>query len=742
MDSTKTEWTMKRIIITLLLVLFCENLLAQKADLPEFLLNNDILQYENKSVQMPADIDCSNRHKHLKYDEIQSSAIIRRNYDVLTYDLYMDWYNVLNATDTMPKDRIYTGINKVSILIDSSNVTAIDFDAAELQIDSVFINNNKILLPQQPDSMILHIILPGTYNLGDTLHIEINYTYTNKENHGFYLYQKGQFIELGPPPYRDSIIIEERSAYMFSEPERARYWMPCNDVPYDKAFSKISVRVPKGYKVASNGNLLSVINDTISSTYNWIDPAPITTYLMVSTASKYKEFSDWYHKRNNPNDSIEIKYYVWEKDYKNTVDSVYNPDTTDAFKYNARHAFDGVVSMVENFAEKWVEYPFVKYGMATVPLFGGGMEHQTMTTIDRNWIRDRNVGGGISYWRLQEVMAHELAHMWLGDLITCATWKDIWINEGGATWGEAIYREKLWGNMNGYYSRMRETRRDYLRSGFYNQSIYDTPKDYIFWIMTSLTYAKASWVYHMLRTMLGDDVFFPAFRSLLNKYAYKSLETEDFKNSFKEDVPNPPVPFDTYFDQWVYHAGHPVYELSTLSRNFGAGSYDVIVHINQIQPASESIPAVFVAPVFLKFFGPDTVAYDTVINDKRRQFFIFNLGFQVDSVSIDSNLVLCELSSSIVAVRENKEIESISQVYPNPVSRGQNARFNAGFTGMNNVSVEIYDELGNKLETVYNGSLNEGNYTFEFNTREFVPGAYMILCRTGDKCRTFRFTVL
>ncbi|MBI5325454.1 MAG: M1 family metallopeptidase [Ignavibacteriae bacterium] len=733
---------MIRAINTLLMILTFVSVYSQEIKIPEILLNNDLQNPENKAMNLPADVDCSRRYRQFKYDETQATAIVRRNYDVLTYDLYMDWYNVLNSTDTMPKDRIYTGINKIKILIDSSNTTAIDFDAAKLQIDSVFVDNEKTIMSISKDSMNLNIILPQEYNLGDTLNVIIYYKYIGEKNNGFNLYPKGQFIELGPPPYLDSIFIEERSAYTFSEPENARYWMPCNDAPYDKALSKISVRVPKGYQVASNGKLLSVYNDNSSSTFSWREPAQITTYLMVATASKYKIFSDWYHKRNNPNDSIEIVYYVWEKDYKNTVDSAYNPDTTDAYKYNARHAFNNVVGMMEAFTEKWIEYPFVKYGMATVPDFGGGMEHQTMTTIDRNWIRDKSSGGGNAYGTWQRVIAHELAHMWLGDLITCATWKDIWINEGGATWGEAIYREKQWGSIEGYYSRMREARRDYLRNGFYNQSIYDTPKEFIFWIMTSLTYAKASWVYHMLRTMLGDDVFFPAFRNLLTKHANTSIETEDFKNSFKESVPNPPVPFDTYFDQWVYHAGHPIYELSTVSNNWGASGYDVTVNINQVQPESETIPGVFVAPLVLKFFGADTVAYDTVINDTRNQSFSFRLGFQIDSVIIDTNLVLCELSSSIVSVRENKETESIAQVFPNPVTRGQSARFNAGFTGMNNVSVDIYDNLGNKLQTVYEGYLDEGKYTFEFNTREFVPGAYMILCRTGDKCRTFRFTVL
>ncbi|TAL67243.1 MAG: T9SS type A sorting domain-containing protein [Bacteroidetes bacterium] len=734
---------MIKAINTLLIILTIVSVNAQENKIPDFLLSNEIIKPENKILNLPSEIECSRRYKYHNFDEIQSSAIIRRNYNVLTYDLYMDWYNVLNSTGMSMKERTYTGKNTIGIEIDSPNVSFIEFDAASLQIDSVFVDNVEIKPTPQPINDTLIIPLERVYNQNETLNVRIDYTHNLTYNSGFFLYPKGRAVDIGPPPARDTIYIEERIAYTMSEPEGARYWMPCNDAPYDKAISNISVRVPKGYTVASNGRRKSIEKDDSSKTYNWGDNVPITTYLMCATASKFKEFSDWYIKRNEPNDSVEIKYYVWESDYKNTVDSVYNPDTTDVYKFNARHAFDNVVAMVENFADKWIEYPFVKYGMAAVQDFGfGGMEHQTMTTIHRNWLRDFTKWGYNGYWGNQIGIAHELAHMWLGDLITCATWKDIWINEGGASWGEAIFFENIFGGYNSYLSRMMSHRYSYMgNGGLALHRIYAPPMELLF--SGPISYSKGAWVYHMLRTMLGDSVFFPAFRNLLTKHAYTSIETEDFKNSFKEEVPNPPVPFDTYFDQWVYHAGHPVYELSTVSNNWGAGGYNVTVNLNQIQPETDSIPAVFVAPVFLKFFGPDTVVNDTVINNKRSQSFNFRLGFQIDSVSIDSNLVLCELSSSIVSVRENKD-EKIGtlNIFPNPITKGQNGKFTMNIINSQNINIDIIDNLGRHIQNIYTGSLQDGNYTFEFNTRELVPGSYMILCRTGDKCRTFRFAVL
>ena len=258
-----------------------------------------------------------------------------------------------------------------------------------------------------------------------------------------------------------------------------------------------------------------------------------------------------------------------------------------------------------------------------------------------------------------------------------------------------------------------------------------------------ITYSKASWIYHMLRSMLGDSVFFPAIRNMLHRYAYQSIETDDFKNSFKMDVPNPPVSFDTFFDQWVYHAGHPVYELNTISRDWGTQGYNITVDLNQVQPETDSIPGVFIAPVVIIFYGTNhQLQKDTVLNDSRSQQFSLRLAFQPDSVKIDTTQVLCEISSSILSVRENKDNNvTESLVYPNPIMKGITGNFNLNVAQQNNIRVEIYDELGSKVSNVYNGTLPIGNYTFNFSTVSLASGTYLLICRSGKMISSYGFAV-
>jgi aminopeptidase N len=736
---------MKLLMYLFIAALMLNTIRAEAQELPAYLLNENY-QPEHKFVSQKTYMDFPDKYSKLKHNEILTSAIVRRPYNVLSYDLYLDWYHLLSSIADTGSARYFTGTNTIMVVIDSSNISSIDFDAVDLLMQKIRVNSDTLATTPQPNGNgILTIPLSANIHKGDTVKIGIDYQYvTDYNNGGLFLYPKGMFIEWGPPPYKDSVIIEERIAWTMSEPEDARLWMPCNDAPYDKAKSTITVRAPLGYSVASNGLLRKVDNDDSSATYHWGDTTEIATYLMCATSSKYKVFSDWYHRLNNPNDSIEVKYYVWEKDYKNTIGSVYNPDTLDAYKYNARHAFEHVVDMIKNFSSYLIEYPHVKYGMAAVMNFWpyGGMEHQTITTIDRNWLRDRNRGGGNSYPNNQSGIAHELGHMWLGDLITCATWNDIWINEGGATWCEALYQEKLSGE-TGYYNYMEDSRLNYYlaRGGLGLTRIYGPTMDNLF--STPITYKKASWIYHMLRTMLGDSVYFPALRSMLHRYAYQSVETDDFKNSFKMDVPNPLVPFDTFFDQWVYHAGHPVYEVNTISKNWGSYGYDVTIDLNQVQPETDSIPGVFVAPVVFIIYGPNNqIQKDTVINDSRSQQFSLRLDFPLDSVKIDTSQVLCEMSSSIVSVRENNDKQIIeSMVYPNPIVRGMSGNFYYYVSEQKYITVEIYDELGNKVNKVYSGTLPQGNYTIDFSTENISSGTYLLVCRSGDKISSYGFTV-
>lgn len=708
-----------------------------KAQIPEFMEIPEN-QYENKQII------CSHLSKEIhKHEKMLATGWISRPYDVLEYDLFLDWFapftapvqmtidsvtNPLLPDTTLYLDHRWWGRNSIKLRIDSANVSVIDLNALMLVIDSIFINNKKLNSTPQPSGADLSIKLPFVANQGDTLDIDIYYTYNYQENNwnnvGFFLYPEKFYIGLLPPPFYTRVEVEERLAYTHSQPETARTWMPCNDNPNDKAKSKISVRLPKGYNCASNGLLKKTENLGNSVVYHWEESYPITTYLMAVAASRFRVFTQWYHRVSNPLDSIEIQNYVWNSDYLDT--------STDGSWYNAKRYFNTNIDQVSYFSSIFGEYPYEKYGNVVLQPYGlGGMEHQSIIFINRVWLR-------LNY---QYGLAHELAHQWLGDQITCATWKDIWINEGGATWSEALWAEHLYG-MDGYFAIILDKSKRYMNGGgLALPPIYDLPMNQLFHI--NLTYNKSAWVYHMLRMMLGDSVFFPALRNLIAKHSGKSLQTQDFINSMDEFAPNPPVPYQTYFDQWLKKAGHPVYELDAIVIN-GANGYDVKVKINQIQEGTD-VPDTFVVLLPLIFYGPEGAIFEgSVINDNRQQEHTFEVPFIPDSIVVDTRKLLCELRSTITSVKEieKEDLAQIKQILPNPIRTGQDGKFSLNIQNDGNFDISMFNTLGNKIATIYQGYLKTGNYEFSFTTAGISQGSYFICIRSQQANYIIKFEVI
>ncbi len=661
--------------------------------------------------------------------------IDKRNYDVLRYDLFLDWYNVMHKPYSLDSiDKIWRGINTILFKSEIDGLDLVEFDVAGLRIDSIFVQYKGNWVEIFPTPKIfankIKINLPFELKLGESASIKIHYTYNrnvSEENYrGFYLYPKGKFVGRLPAPFYDSVFVEERLAYTMSEPEDARYWMPCNDAPYDKAEATITVRVPSDYVVASNGYLYKIQDDgDTAKIFFWVSDKPITTYLMAVTASKYYKFSHWYKKITNPNDSIEIQYYVWEKDFKATK--------TDGSEYNATNTFKTTVGMMDFFSRIFIEYPFVKYGMVTLMPFNfGGMEHQTITSINRVWLRQNTQFG----------IAHELAHQWIGDLVTCATWKDIWFNEGGATWSEALYAEKLWGK-DGYNLFLLSSRNSYLKKGGLQlPPIYDLPINTIFGDYSVLVYQKASWVYHMLKEMIGDSLFFDSFRSFLMDYSYKSITTEDFINYFKNKVPNPIVDFDTYFDQWLHKPGHPVFSVSSVVHSFtnDSGWYDAEIYVSQIQTGL-NVPDVFKTPIKIFFKNADSIYTKVFLTDSKNQVFSVSLPFFPDSIVIDTTFILCEVGEIFLSVNSESGKNGI-QVFPNPLNSNE---LNLSFTSSQNgfCEIVIIDALGNVVLKKIIGFIHSGLKTISLpEASNLSYGVYQILLKCGNNLLKSKFVKL
>jgi aminopeptidase N len=663
-------------------------------------------------------------------------ALEKRNYDVLRYDLYMDWYDLISKHFETGNLLTFEASNKIQLVILENNVSFIELDAMLLNIESITINGQPSNNSNKKALGILKVNFNQTFNSGDTVVLDIKYNFSSSENEGgINVYEKGTPIELGPPPNYDTVFIEEKIAYTMAEPIDARYWMPCNDRPYDKALSSFTVKVPKGYTVTSNGLLTKKVDLADSSTFFWKHDYPVTTYLMHAAASKYHYYYDWYRRVSNPDDSIKIEYYVWEKDFQDT--------SSDGMTHNATYAFRNSVKMMEFYSTIFGEYPYERYGMdAVLDCWFGGMEHQTITTLHRNVLRKKNRWGGNADNGNQLVIAHEMAHQWLGDLITCASWNDIWINEGGAVWSETLWQGRT--NPDNYNWAIMGKMQTYL---YYNTQnvqppVYAPPIDNVFNYAT--TYMKAGSIYHMLGVMLGKERFLEILREMFAEYGYKSLDTEEFKNFLKSKVENPPVDFDTFFEQWIYKAGHPIYMVTHSTRKNQADEfYKVNLNLAQLQEGDD-IPNVFQTCMWVKFFGPDGIVYiDSLVNKDRIEQFTFTLPFKPDSLQLDTVKTLCQVYAYVTDVEDNSDNATvIANIYPNPSINKDKSFLSLELKEDSFIDIEINDNLGRKMDKIKSGFLTSGYHLFDIQTKNLASGIYLISIQSKGKLITKQLNVL
>ena len=312
------------------------------------------------------------------------------------------------------------------------------------------------------------IHLGQTFSVGDTLRIEISY----RRVHGYPRPSSRQ----GYYFFRDTIGLPANLGYTFSEPSDARFWFPCYDEPWDKATAEMNITVPDGYVAASNGRLLATAsNGNGTATWRWREDHQIATYLMCITASRFRVSTFPYVSAQG--DTIPLQYFTWQSDSAGAA----------AFLPTVRQ-------MVSRYSELYGEYPFDKYGMSSiVPFVYLGMEHQTMTTLNRYVQTD------------PRTVSHELAHQWWGDNVTCGTWADVWLNESFATYSEALWREST-GGFLALKSYMKDTL-DGFRFGSWQGAVYD-PLGQGFNLFDQVVYSKGGWVLHTLRGVLGDSLFF------------------------------------------------------------------------------------------------------------------------------------------------------------------------------------------------------------------------------------------
>ena len=477
-------------------------------------------------------------------------------------------------------------------LINGFNVAELNFfDNSQMYIDSC--KSNNTLLSHTWTNNIIHIFLNGTYNASQPFDVTVYY-------HGHPLEGGLQSFDWSSHGSPSKPVIST-----LSEPYFAQAWWPCKDLPRDKADSvDINITVRSDLYVASNGLLRAIVDHGSTKTYQWHEKYPITTYLVMLAATNYSIFSNWYHTLSG--DSIPVIYYVYPE-YLSQAQSLY-PVTP---------------SMIRFYAETFGEYPFVeeKYGMAHFT-WGGAMEHQTCTSILYSWY---------SEW----VIAHELAHQWWGDYITCHNWHHIWLNEGFASYCEALWEEYN-GGIGSYHSYMNGMQ--FWSGG----SIFIQDTTDAWGIFGSIVYDKGAWVVHMLRNIVGDATFFQILRNYYSdpRYANGAAQTEDFQGICEAASGKD---LDYFFQEWIYGTYYPKYSYSYMSESAGGGYYNVFIHLDQTQTSS---PTHFTMPVDVRVTSSSKDTTVALFNDPRHKDFKVRIPGSGISVSVDPDRWILRTTTS------------------------------------------------------------------------------------------------
>jgi aminopeptidase N len=452
-------------------------------------------------------------------EAIAAQTANQADYDVAFYDIDI-------SID--PVGRTVSGTVAMTAEVLSTTLTYCDINLLD-NMTVTQVSNTSGALSFTHSGDILSVTLDRAYSQGESFSVTVQYGGTPNPT-GF-----GSF-EFDTMDGYDVI-------WSLSEPFGARSWWPCKDVPSDKADSvDVHATVPAGLIVASNGTLESITNNGATDTYWWQERYPIATYLVSVAIHPYVTFSDWY--RYSPTDSMEVQNYAFASHYEFVKD------------YYAQ-----AVPMIETFAALFGQYPFVheKYGHAEIKR-GGGMEHQTITSL---------------FGANEYLVVHELAHQWWGDYITCEDFHHIWMNEGFATYCEALWMEARYGEAR-YQTHMAENR--YFGGGtIYVPNTTDVARIFD----GNLSYNKGSWVLHMLRHVVGNATFFSILQAYYNDAdrRYGTATTEQFRD-ICESVSG--LDLDRFFHQWIYEEYFPEYALQWSAAPVG-GSWDVTVTIDQLQ---------------------------------------------------------------------------------------------------------------------------------------------------------------
>jgi aminopeptidase N len=353
-------------------------------------------------------------------------------------------------------------------------------------------------------------------------------------------------------------------AWTQGQDEDSRHWFPCFDHPCEKATVEVLARVPARFTTLGNGALVGRQDHGDGTvTWHWRQALPHAPYLTTLVVGEFDEV-------RLPGHRVPLTAYVPK-----------------GRRADGERAFARTADMVRAYEERFgVPYPYEKYAQVVVHDFiFGGMENTTATTLTEYAVYDERAG--LDY-DVDDLIAHELAHQWWGDLVTCRDWSHAWLNEGFATWSENVIREALKGEEEAVHGR-HETLQAYLHEdgGRYRRAIVDRRFEEPIDLFDRHLYEKGSWVVHMLRQELGDGPFWRAIRAYLDEHREGTVVTDDLRRSIERATGRN---LEWFFDQWVHRGGHPEV---TFSWSYDEKKRLLVVKVDQGQTADDVTPEAF-----------------------------------------------------------------------------------------------------------------------------------------------------
>jgi len=501
------------------------------------------------------------------------------------------------------------------------NFTRLVLHSKTIEVNSIKLNGKELTFSN--DENYLFVNLDKPYNRNEDVTIQIDYT--SLPPRGMYFFHPTE--EIPEIPYQ---------IWTQGQDNNNRYWYPAYDLPDDKLTSELIITVPEKFKAFSNGKLISEEKNSDGTiTFYWKMDKPYPNYLTTVIVGEYHQVAE------------KVRGTVLE--YNMPFD----------WKENAEFTYGRTPDMINFFSDFIVPYPYERYAQTSVQDFEyGGMENVTSTTLNR---RIHHTTSARPNFSPDDLIAHELAHQWFGDYLTCLTWDHIWLNEGFATYFTDLWIEQAHGRDVFYFKRYTQNNDYFTESASHPVDSIKSRIDEK--IPAELdggkAYDRGAAILNMLRFKLGDENFKKGIELYVNRHKNSNVTSEDFRKAM-EDASG--INLEEFFNQWVYGAGYPEFKVSY---SWNEKDKKVLLNVEQVQKQFPAV-GIFKMPVLVEITADKNVLLDTIMIDEQKELFEFPAEQKPDMVLFNKYLwQLCKVDFD----KSLEELDYTLKYSNDPVSR-------------------------------------------------------------------------